>query len=735
MFDNNPQPNWIYDLETLSFLEVNEAAMQHYGYSREEFLAMTIKDIRPPEDIPSLMKDIELTFNVYHKAGEWRHVKKNGELIYVEINSRSMLYNGKDSRHVLIHDITDRKLTEEALKQANDELERLHNNLDEAVYSVDMILHKMLYVSVAHQTVFGHSPAEFFINPQLWYDIIVPEDKPIVDAGFPVLYSGKKLRHEYRIADSDGKTRWIEAKMNPTLDEDGKLTRIDGVATDITQRKRIEVELLELELNFRRSISESPVGIRIVSVEGNTIYANKAFLDIYEFNSLEEFTSTPALHRYTPGSYRQHLERKKKRKEGVEVFDYEIRIICKNQDVRYVKVSRKEVLWNGTKHFQLINIDITEQRQAEEQLREDVTAKKKMLQDLIVAKEHAEESELFLRTFIENIPFEVWVIDVNNVGILENKKLADHFGSIVGNIPKLNAKMNTSTVELWKSITRRVMNGEIIDEEHADVMNHQQTIYQKIAFPIYNKSEIIGIAGFNINISERKRVEVALNNSEEQLRKFASHLQNVREEEKIALAREIHDDLGQILVALKIDIGLLKNKVMKTKTIGVSEDILPKFENIVLLIDNTIKTARRIMNGLRPELLELHGFVGATKDYLREFEARHKLKSKFTCEVSNLTMTPQQALTFFRIVQEALSNIAQHARATSIKIRLSHSENKLRMEISDNGVGFDMTKGGREDSYGMLGMKERVILLQGQLNITSEPGKGTIVRVEIPYTE
>jgi len=584
MFNDNPQPNWIYDLETLSFLEVNEAAIIQYGYSKKEFLSMTLKDIRPVEDITSLLKYVELTSNSYNNSGEWRHIKKNGELIFVEMISHSVIFNGRNSRHVLIHDITDRKLAEEALKQANNELEKLYNNLDEAVFSVDVIQNKMLYASIANQTVFGHAPAEFFNNPQLWYEIIVPEDKPIVDAGYPVLFSGKNLSHEYRIVHPNGEIHWIEAKMNPTLDENGKLMRIDGIAYDITHRKQIETELLESEINFRRSISESPVGIRIVSVDGNTIYANKAFLDIYEFNSLEEFTSTPAINRYTPESYVQHQERKKKRKSGDEVFDYEISIICKNEEIKHVKVSRKEVLWNGIKHFQVINLNITKQR-----------------------------------------------------------------------------------------------------------------------------------------------------NAEEQLRKFASHLQNVREEEKIALAREIHDDLGQILVALKIDMGLLKQKVIKTDTLIGTEDTVAKFDNVLTLIDKTIKTARSIMNGLRPELLELQGFVGATKEYLREFEERHHLSCEFTGDIYNLEMNPQQTLAFFRILQEALTNIVKHARATLVKIQLSKVTNKLIMEIIDNGVGFDKNNSGRQDSYGMIGMKERVILLDGKLNITSEAGQGTCVRVEMPY--
>jgi len=339
MFDNSPKPNWIYDTQSLAFLEVNEAAIMHYGYSRAEFLSMTIKDIRPAEDIHILLKDIKHLGKSYHKAGEWRHINKNGELIYVEIVSHSIIFNGKEARHVLIHDVT-----------------------------------------------------------------------------------------------------------------------------------------------------------------------------------------------------------------------------------------------------------------------------------------------------------------------------------------------------------------------------------------------------------ERRRAEDALYNSDEQLRKFASHLQNVREEEKIALAREIHDDLGQILIALKIDMGLLKQKVIKTNSVTTdSVKILPKFDNVINLIDKTIKTARRIMNGLRPELLEIHGFEGATKEYLYEFEERYQIRCEFACNISKNEITDQQSLTFFRIVQEALSNIAKHSKASLLKIKFKNEANMLTLEICDNGIGFDINSCGRQDSYGILGMKERVVLLQGKLDITSEVGKGTCILVEVPY--
>ena len=239
--------------------------------------------------------------------------------------------------------------------------------------------------------------------------------------------------------------------------------------------------------------------------------------------------------------------------------------------------------------------------------------------------------------------------------------------------------------------------------------------------------------GFNADITERKKAEQKVLESQEELKKFATHLLSIREEERIMLAREIHDDLGQILVALQIDMGLLKKNVIKTIPLSNSPEIEPKFDKIVALIKNSIKSARSIMNNLRPEFLELLGLVGAAKEYLREFEERYSISCKFECDISDIEMSMQQSLALFRILQEAMNNIVKHAKATLVVVQLQTTNNKLILQISDNGVGFDKNNSVRNDSYGMIGMKERVILLEGELDITSEIGLGTTIRVEIPH--
>ena len=235
------------------------------------------------------------------------------------------------------------------------------------------------------------------------------------------------------------------------------------------------------------------------------------------------------------------------------------------------------------------------------------------------------------------------------------------------------------------------------------------------------------------NITMRKEVEEALRTSQEQLKNFAAHLQDVREEERVLLAREIHDELGQILIALKIDLGMLKQAIVRKSLDADKESTLQQFNQVFSLLDKTISTTRKIMTGLRPEVLEMIGFSEAVRLHILEFEERYQLKCIFKNSTSNLELNSQQSLALFRILQEALTNVAKHAEATLVTVSLSLQDGKITMMIEDNGKGMDENQKVKLDSYGLIGMRERVFLLNGELSHTSKSGEGTCVLVEIPY--
>ena len=250
---------------------------------------------------------------------------------------------------------------------------------------------------------------------------------------------------------------------------------------------------------------------------------------------------------------------------------------------------------------------------------------------------------------------------------------------------------------------------------------------------ITNKELAFQKEKMNKVIRNVRLAEIKLKKSKEQLSNFASNLQLVHEKERLNLAREIHDSLAQLLVALKMEMGIFKKKISKTKEAINLNEVLAEMEQLMILVDDAIKSARSIMNGFRPEQLELLGFVEAAEVHICNFEHTHHINCSFRNTVLDLNIHPDLALALFRILQESLNNILKYAMATMVTVQLSNIEGKLVMKISDNGTGFDVNQKGRPDSYGLIGMKERIKLLGGNLDITSKVGEGTTIKVEIDY--
>jgi len=177
----------------------------------------------------------------------------------------------------------------------------------------------------------------------------------------------------------------------------------------------------------------------------------------------------------------------------------------------------------------------------------------------------------------------------------------------------------------------------------------------------------------------------------------------------------------------------MKQKVLKSIKSIDAENILTNFDNLFGLVDNTLNTTRKIMTDLRPEVLFLIGFVEAVKLYINNFKERNQIICVFENTVGDLKLNSQQSVALYRIVQESLTNIVKHAKATKVRILLGIHDDTLSLEIIDNGKGFKTNQKNKPNSYGLLGMKERVYLLEGLLFISSQPGEGTSIKVEIPY--
>lgn len=227
--------------------------------------------------------------------------------------------------------------------------------------------------------------------------------------------------------------------------------------------------------------------------------------------------------------------------------------------------------------------------------------------------------------------------------------------------------------------------------------------------------------------SELSGIFETLQQSYSDIRELAAHLQKVREEERTAMAREIHDELGQQLTGIKMDVSWLYKKMQPAEN-----DIKDKFGTTLQLIDSTVKTVRRLATELRPPMLDDLGLIAAMEWQSSEFEKRSGVSTEFINETHQQLIPPALATGIFRIFQESLTNIARHAAAEKITTVLNYSDNLLTLSIRDNGKGFVVKESGPVKTLGLLGMKERTLVMGGKYKIESEPGAGTVVTVTVP---
>jgi signal transduction histidine kinase len=228
-------------------------------------------------------------------------------------------------------------------------------------------------------------------------------------------------------------------------------------------------------------------------------------------------------------------------------------------------------------------------------------------------------------------------------------------------------------------------------------------------------------------VAERKEAQRRLEESQAQLRRLSAHLQAAREEERIRIAREIHDELGQALAGLKMDVAWLQQSRNRQ-----ASAISPKLEDMSVLIDATVQAVRRISAELRPSLLDDLGLAAAIEWQLDEFRERTGLACVFTSNLTNTVLDTDRATALFRIFQEALTNVARHAKATQVTVNLDEDPASLTLRIQDNGQGISEEAMRQAKSFGLLGMRERVYLLEGELDIRGAPGQGTSVTARIP---
>jgi signal transduction histidine kinase len=241
-----------------------------------------------------------------------------------------------------------------------------------------------------------------------------------------------------------------------------------------------------------------------------------------------------------------------------------------------------------------------------------------------------------------------------------------------------------------------------------------------------------GVIWMLMDITERKQSEQALRASREQFRALAARVQTVREEERGRVAREIHDVLAQELTSLKIDVTLLSHLLAGPSGTPANGLVREKLASMTLATDEAIQSVQKIATELRPMVLDSLGLCAAIEWQLQDFQGRTGIQCQSSLPAEDPPLDQNRSTALFRILQESLTNVARHAAATRVDIRLQSEPEKITLVVSDNGRGIPESQANAPGAMGLLGMRERALLLGGRCEISGSPGQGTRVEAQLP---
>lgn len=333
---------------------------------------------------------------------------------------------------------------------------------------------------------------------------------------------------------------------------------------------------------------------------------------------------------------------------------------------------------------------------------------------------------------IDMDPSMIFVRDTAGRFLLANQTVANFYAVTIQElVGKTSSELKPDHEEVpgFLGSDREVMESgrETTSTEAVVMPDGRQHWYMIIKRLMLQPDGSINTLGIAADISELKLSGIKLDESYKELQRLALHLEYVRGEERTQIARNLHDEMGATLAALKMRIAWLASKLPD----GMPH-LAAEAGHISELVSDGIKTVRRVVSDLRPNLLNDVGLTAAVRDYANRFQRDTEIKCTVFLPGQDFTLDENQSVTVFRIIQESLSNVAHHAQASKVDILFSLNGDSLLVEIADNGAGFDTA--GKERSFGLIGIKERALMIGGIATIESGPGLGTRVTLRIPLS-
>ncbi|MEO6722310.1 MAG: PAS domain S-box protein [Ferruginibacter sp.] len=479
---------------------------------------------------------------------------------------------------------------------------------------------------------------------------------------------------------------------------------------EVQQRKKAEIELALSEKRFKSLVQEGGDMMAILDDKGNYNYvssSSEAILGI----SPEEFFGKNVF------DFIHHEDRERVHDSFAQL-----------QDIKTMKVAPFRFL-NKDGNYLWLETVITNLK--DEPAVNGIVVNSRDITDRLSASQKIAESEKQYAYLIQNLPIAFYTCDEYGRIVSYNKAAA----TLWGREPRIGKDLWFGALQIY-----RPDGTEMAPEESpaAIALRRKKSVpgmeimlkrpdgatYSVLHYPspLFNSAgELTGAMNVLIDITERKNMYAKLVKTEMDIRNFAKQQNNLLEDERSRIAREIHDEFGQQLAGIKMSLSTLVRSYQHDKQ---AVDVV---KSMVSEVDNTMQSLRKFATELRPGILDTLGLITSIEWLIEEFESKTGIKSRVHVNVRDHKFEKALSTCFFRICQEALTNILKHAQATEITVQITQPDDKLKLTIEDNGKGIVTEKLDNPFSMGILGMRERANLIGAKLSITSEPNAGTMI--------
>jgi PAS domain S-box-containing protein len=700
IFEGSRDAIFISDQDS-RFVAVNKAACDLTAYSREKLLKMRIPDVHDHPDLEAYKTYHQRIFAGEEILSEAKILRSDGGKVDTEFSNKRVSIAGRLYMHTTARDITERK-------QAEVQIEILSRFPTENPNPVLRIAPEgvIRYANDASEPLLG------MWNVQIGQ--VMPDDWCVRIAD--VFKSGQRKEIEVRCGQ-----QFFSCILAPVVGAG----YVNVYCGDVTKRKQAEEAVWKSEERLRDIIFSLADWVWEVDKDGIYTYSSQKGFDLFgpahdDVIGKTPFDLMPPDEAKRVGAIFSDLAANK-----LPIKDLENWNISKKGETICLLTNGVPILddQGNLKGYRGVDKDITERKQMEESLK----------------KERA-----LLSTIIETIPDEICLKDTNSRYMMANKASMTALGA--KSLEEMIGKTDLEYVRPEMALRHIAEEKAILESGEPTISRERVRLDPKTGeiskcdlstkVPVKDEEgNAIALLVINKDITDRKRAEENVRRSALRLRMLSAHLESVREEERKHIAQEFHDQLGQTLTALKMDLSLLERGLADEKKEMSRVTLIEEIRSSQGLIDRGIQTVRAIMSELRPELLDQLGLVEALEWEVGKFQQRSGVLCGLIAEVGDLQFDGRRSIALFRLVQEALTNVARHAQATRVDVIIRTEGDDLILEIKDDGIGITFDAENKPRSFGLIGMRERALFLGGNLEITGIMGKGTTIAVRMPIHE